>query len=123
MGGISAHNGGGPKSPVYEGEGTQRPWRHGASGCCRLWRQLLVRLSSSQYSGFFLVSLFFVGFLRKDDRRKKIDLPIFAHVLSLWCRRSLVLSSRGVRGLELSHKHTLSKTRRGRFVCPSRGGQ
>ena len=31
-----------PKTPAYEGEGTQEPWRRGATGFCRLSRQLLV---------------------------------------------------------------------------------
>ena len=34
--------GGAPKTPEYEGEGTQEPWRRGATGFCRLSRQLLV---------------------------------------------------------------------------------
>ena len=33
---------GAPKTPVREGEGTRGPWRRGATGCCRLSRQLLV---------------------------------------------------------------------------------
>ena len=38
------HQGKGPQRPqVCEGEGTQEPWRRGATGCCRLSRQLLAR--------------------------------------------------------------------------------
>ena len=36
-----AHKGGGPKTPMCEGEGTQGPWRRGATAGCRLSRQLL----------------------------------------------------------------------------------
>ena len=32
-----------PKTSVCEFEGTQGPWRRGATGCCRLSRQLLAR--------------------------------------------------------------------------------
>ena len=32
-----------PKTPLREREGTQGPWRPGATGCCRLLRQLLQR--------------------------------------------------------------------------------
>ena len=38
-----AHKGGGPKTPMCEGEGTQGPWRRGATAGCRLSRQLLAR--------------------------------------------------------------------------------
>ena len=43
VGGMSPQRRGGPKTPVCEGEGTQGTWRRGATGCCRLLRQLLVR--------------------------------------------------------------------------------
>ena len=36
----SAKQGGGPRTPVCEGEGTQGPWRRGATACCSLSRQL-----------------------------------------------------------------------------------
>ena len=42
MGGISAQEGRGPKDPSERGEGTQGPWRRGATVFCRLSRQLLV---------------------------------------------------------------------------------
>ena len=41
VGGISAREGRGPKDPSVRGEGTQGPWRHGATGCSMLSRQLL----------------------------------------------------------------------------------
>ena len=34
---------GAPKTPLCEMEGTQGPWRRGATACCRLLRQLLLR--------------------------------------------------------------------------------
>ena len=42
VGGISAKKGGAPKTLVYEGEGSQGPWRRGATDFCLLSRQLLV---------------------------------------------------------------------------------
>ena len=39
LGGVSAQRGG-PKTLVCEGEGTQGPQRRGATGCCRVSRQL-----------------------------------------------------------------------------------
>ena len=70
VGGISAQN------PVYEGEGTQGPQRRGATGCCRLSRQLLVRLSPSSYSGLCLRSglLVFCG-LSLEGRSAEEDRP------------------------------------------------
>ena len=43
VGGISAQEGRGNKDPSVRGEGTQEPWRRGATGCSRLLRDLLVR--------------------------------------------------------------------------------
>ena len=40
MVGISAQEGKGPKEPSVRGEGTQEPWRRGATGCSMLSRQL-----------------------------------------------------------------------------------
>ena len=40
LGGVSAQKGRSPKSPVCEGDGTQGPWRRGATGCSKLSRQL-----------------------------------------------------------------------------------
>ena len=39
---LCKKRGGAPKTPACEGEGTQEPWRRGATGFCRLSRQLLV---------------------------------------------------------------------------------
>ena len=37
---ASIIRGGDPKTPLREGEGPRGPWRRGATGCCRLSRQL-----------------------------------------------------------------------------------
>ena len=76
----------GPKDPSVQRRGYPR-----TLASRRHWLLQVVAATAgvSLYSiviWLILVSLFFVGFLWKDGRRKKIDLPIFVYVLSLWCR-------------------------------------
>ena len=63
MGGMSPQRRAGAKTPVCEGKGTQGPWRRGATGCCRLLRQLLVRCGWTVASVSLVVS--FVELLDK----------------------------------------------------------
>ena len=73
---ASVHKkGGGPKTPVYEGEGTQEPWRRGATGCSMLSLQLEVcygRPWLGFWSGgcFPTVSFLFALWLLKSENTK-----------------------------------------------------
>ena len=68
-----AHKGGGPKTPMCEGEGTQGPWRRGATAGCRLSRQLLARYGWAVWSS-----------CRVDGQRLLQGLSLLIQLILYW---------------------------------------
>ena len=61
------HQGEASKTPVCEGEGTQGPWRRGATGCCRLSRQLLARCGRARPEHLIRLSVCICSCLAEAD--------------------------------------------------------